>query len=55
MQDADHIHLRCPGNIGLLGCFSSNFISKKIKTAKYAGNWDPKINNLGLTNCKNGF
>ena len=21
MQQADHIHLRCPGNIGLLGCF----------------------------------
>jgi glycosyltransferase involved in cell wall biosynthesis len=39
---AEHIHLRCPGNIGLLGCFVQIFFSKKIKTAKYAGNWDPK-------------
>lgn len=38
---ADHIHLRCPGNIGLLGCFVQMFFPKKIKTAKYAGNWDP--------------
>ncbi|MFI1772209.1 glycosyltransferase family 4 protein [Thalassobellus citreus] len=37
---ADHIHLRCPGNIGLLGCFVQVFFPKKIKTAKYAGNWD---------------
>lgn len=39
---ADHIHLRCPGNIGLLGCFIQVLFPKKIKTAKYAGNWDPK-------------
>lgn len=39
---ADHIHLRCPGNIGLLGCVAQVFFPKKIKTAKYAGNWDPK-------------
>lgn len=38
---ADHIHLRCPGNIGLLGCFVQIFFPKKTKTAKYAGNWDP--------------
>lgn len=37
----DHIHLRCPGNIGLLGCFVQIFFPKKMKTAKYAGNWDP--------------
>lgn len=42
MYWADHIHLRCPGNIGLLGCFVQIFFPKKIKTAKYAGNWDPK-------------
>ena len=41
-QQADHIHLRCPGNIGLLGCLVQLFFPKKIKTAKYAGNWDPK-------------
>jgi glycosyltransferase involved in cell wall biosynthesis len=39
---ADHIHLRCPGNIGLLGSFVQVFFPYKIKTAKYAGNWDPK-------------
>ncbi|NNK71779.1 MAG: glycosyltransferase [Flavobacteriaceae bacterium] len=41
MQRADHIHLRCPGNIGLLGCLVQVFFPKKPKTAKYAGNWDP--------------
>jgi glycosyltransferase involved in cell wall biosynthesis len=41
MQKADHIHLRCPGNIGLLGCCMQIFFPKKRKTAKYAGNWDP--------------
>jgi glycosyltransferase involved in cell wall biosynthesis len=39
---ADHIHLRCPGNIGLLGCIAQMAFPGKVKTAKYAGNWDPK-------------
>ena len=39
---ADHIHLRCPGNIGLLGCLVQIAFPSKIKTAKYAGNWDPE-------------
>jgi glycosyltransferase involved in cell wall biosynthesis len=39
---ADHIHLRCPGNVGLLASVVQLFFSNKIKTAKYAGNWDPK-------------
>lgn len=38
---ADHIHLRCPGNVGLMGCWVQIFFPSKIKTAKYAGNWDP--------------
>jgi glycosyltransferase involved in cell wall biosynthesis len=42
MNQADHIHLRCPGNIGLLGCLVQVLFPKKPKTAKYAGNWDPK-------------
>lgn len=42
MRKADHIHLRCPGNIGLLGCFIQILFPSKSKTAKYAGNWDPK-------------
>jgi len=42
MRWADHIHLRCPGNIGLFGCILQIFFPAKPKTAKYAGNWDPK-------------
>jgi len=42
MKIADHIHLRCPGNMGLLACFVQILFPNKIKTAKYAGNWDPK-------------
>ncbi|VAW22811.1 Glycosyl transferase, group 1, partial [hydrothermal vent metagenome] len=42
MKWADHIHLRCPGNIGLLGCFVQILFPNKPKTIKYAGNWDPK-------------
>ena len=41
MNESDHIHLRCPGNIGLLGCLVQMFFPNKKKTAKYAGNWDP--------------
>ena len=41
MRRADHIHLRCPGNIALIGCVAQIFFPKKKKTAKYAGNWDP--------------
>jgi glycosyltransferase involved in cell wall biosynthesis len=42
MQKADHIHLRCPGNMGLLASLIQIFFPNKVKTAKYAGNWDPK-------------
>lgn len=42
MRKADHIHLRCPGNIGLIGCIIQILFPGKEKTAKYAGNWDPK-------------
>ncbi|MGL2994925.1 glycosyltransferase family 4 protein [Flavobacterium sp. TSSA_36] len=42
MFQADHIHLRCPGNIGLIGCLVQILFPFKPKTAKYAGNWDPK-------------
>lgn len=37
---ADHLHLRCPGNMGLLACLVQAFFPWKKKTAKYAGNWD---------------
>ncbi len=42
MHQADHIHLRCPGNMGLLGAIVQILFPNKPKTAKYAGNWDPK-------------
>ncbi|MEO0045059.1 MAG: hypothetical protein RL705_250 [Bacteroidota bacterium] len=42
MQQSDHIHLRCPGNMGLLGCLVQVLFPSKPKTAKYAGNWDLK-------------
>jgi glycosyltransferase involved in cell wall biosynthesis len=42
MVQADHIHLRCPGNIGLIGAIVQILFPNKPKTAKYAGNWDPK-------------
>ncbi|MDT0688584.1 glycosyltransferase [Salegentibacter sp. F188] len=42
MRKADHIHLRCPGNVSLIGCFLQIFFPKKPKTVKYAGNWDPE-------------
>jgi len=41
MSNSDHIHLRCPGNISLLGCIVQVFFPNKSKTVKYAGNWDP--------------
>lgn len=42
MRKADHIHIRCPGNIGLLACFVQILFPHKRKTVKYAGNWDPE-------------
>lgn len=43
MKQADHIHLRCPGNMGLLGALVQIFFPHKPKTAKYAGNWKPGV------------
>jgi len=40
MKSADHIHLRNPGNVGLLGSMVQIFFPRTKKTAKYAGNWD---------------
>lgn len=41
MKRADHIHLRCPNNMGLLGSVVQILFPSKTKTAKYANNWDP--------------
>jgi glycosyltransferase involved in cell wall biosynthesis len=40
MKKSNHIHLRCPGNMGLLGSLVQILFPNKKKTAKYAGNWD---------------
>lgn len=40
ISKADHVHLRCPGNMGLVGALVQYFYPEKLKTAKYAGNWD---------------
>lgn len=40
IKRSNHIHLRCPGNMGLLGALVQILFPKKIKTTKYAGNWD---------------
>jgi len=42
MQHADHIHLRLPGNMGLVGSIVQILFPRKPKTVKYAGNWDPE-------------
>ncbi|MEN2281249.1 glycosyltransferase [Algoriphagus sp. SE2] len=42
MGSTQHIHLRCPGNMGLAGAALQYFFPSKAKTAKYAGNWDPE-------------
>ncbi|MFY8180952.1 MAG: glycosyltransferase [Flavobacterium sp.] len=42
IYNSDVIHLRCPGNIGLLASCIQIFFPNKKKTVKYAGNWDSK-------------
>ncbi|WP_298304409.1 glycosyltransferase [Flavobacterium sp.] len=42
IQKADALHLRCPGNIGLLASLVQILFPSKKKSAKYAGNWDSK-------------
>jgi glycosyltransferase involved in cell wall biosynthesis len=41
MKSCQHIHIRCPGNIGNIALIASLFYPHKPKTIKYAGNWDP--------------
>lgn len=43
MRWADHIHIRCPGNMGLLACFVQLLFPGKAKSAKYAANWDLSV------------
>lgn len=39
MKDADAIHVRCPGNLGLLGTLLAPMFSSYL-VAKYAGQWN---------------
>ncbi|WP_286935351.1 MULTISPECIES: glycosyltransferase [unclassified Algoriphagus] len=41
IKKSDHVHLRCPGNMGLIGAITQVLFPSKHKTAKYAANWDP--------------
>jgi glycosyltransferase involved in cell wall biosynthesis len=38
LRQADAIHVRCPGNLGLLGCLLAPLFGKP-RVAKYAGQW----------------
>ncbi|HSF54569.1 MAG TPA: glycosyltransferase family 4 protein [Algoriphagus sp.] len=42
MWKSNHIHIRIPGNMGLLAMFVQVLFPWKFKTIKYAGNWDPE-------------
>ena len=39
MRSADAIHVRCPGNLGVLGVLLAPLFSKRL-VAKYAGQWN---------------
>jgi len=41
MRHTGHIHLRLPGNMGLMGAIAQIFFPSIPKSVKYAGNWDP--------------
>ncbi|MBF4985521.1 glycosyltransferase family 1 protein, partial [Nonlabens mediterrranea] len=41
MRMADHIHVRCPGNLALLASIVQITLPRKRKTVKYAGNFNP--------------
>ncbi|MGA3294927.1 MAG: glycosyltransferase [Candidatus Acidiferrales bacterium] len=40
MRQADAIHVRCPGNLGLLGTLLAPMFSNRL-VAKFAGQWSP--------------
>jgi hypothetical protein len=45
----------CVAQCWVVGLLGSNSFPKTPKSAKYAGNWDPKSKKLGRINCNNGF
>ncbi|GAB4546801.1 MAG: glycosyltransferase [Anaerolineae bacterium] len=36
---ADVIHVRCPGGVGMYGMLALSFVGRKYRWVKYAGNW----------------
>lgn len=40
LRDAEAVHVRCPGNLGLLGALVAPLYSRRL-VAKYAGQWGP--------------
>ncbi len=42
MRYASHLHFRCPSNVAAIALVVQLFFPSKSKSAKYAGNWDPK-------------
>lgn len=39
MREADAVHVRCPGNLGLMGALLAPLFSRRL-VAKYAGQWN---------------
>ena len=46
MKQVTHIHLRCPGNVGLLGCVVQVFFPSKIKLLNMLETGTQRVNNL---------
>jgi glycosyltransferase involved in cell wall biosynthesis len=39
IRQADVIHVRCPGSLGMYGMLALLFVGRKYRWVKYAGNW----------------
>ena len=48
MRQADAVHVRCPGNLGLLGTLLAPLFTKHL-VAKFAGQWNPGSNDAWST------
>ena len=55
MKQADYLHLRCPGNIGLLACFAQIFFPRNQNLPSMLVIGILRQNNLGHTDFKNGY
>ena len=55
MKQADHIHLRCPGNMGLIGAMVQILFPKKRKQLNMLGIGIQIVINHGVIDSRNGF